>query len=118
VPDGATFASIRCRLEALRARVAAENGLGTFQAKLDKSLATALARLGDARGLCDGGNLKKTRKRLQQARKAVDQYDHRLGSLAARKKLDTALRSGLQAAGKPIESDLRTLRSTVACAAS
>lgn len=60
-------------------------------------------------------NLEKTRKRLQQAAKAMGQYAHRLNALSTRKKLDPTVRSDLLALGAPIQHDLGTLRSAVRC---
>src|SRR5262249_25107153 len=54
-PQGATFASILCRLDGLAARVQGESGLGSFQSKLANSLATARSRTEDAASLCDAG---------------------------------------------------------------
>ena len=115
IPDGATFSSLLCRVQALRDRAAGESGLGAFGPKLVHSLETALERLGDARTRCGESNLKKTRKRLQQAGKALTQYAHRLRGLPARKKLDDALRLDFLAAGQAIAPDVATLRGTVAC---
>jgi hypothetical protein len=115
-PEGATFASILCRVDALAARVNAATGLGAFQPKLAKSVGTARARAADGLTTCNGsGNLKRTRKRLQQAAKALAQYAHRLAGLPARKKLDPALRTDLLNAGRAIIPDVRTLRSQVQC---
>ncbi len=63
------------------------------------------------------GNVKHTKKRLQQAAKALSQYAHRLAGLPARKKLDGALRTELLNAGRAIIPDVRTLRSQVQCPA-
>ena len=114
-PDGATFTSIFCRLDALRGRVDDAPGLGAFQAKLAKSLGTARARATEAQALCGQPNLKKTRKRLQQSAKALSQYVHRLAGLPARKKLDDALRQEFLQGGQAIVPDLKTLRAQVAC---
>ena len=116
VPDGPTFASILCRIDALRSSVDAETGLGSFQSKLAKSLGTANARTTDAQSLC-GQNLKKTRKRLQQAAKALTQYAHRLAGLPARKKLDDTLRRSFLGAGQAIIPDVKTLRAQPQCSA-
>jgi hypothetical protein len=115
VPAGPTFTSIVCRIESLLARVNAEPGLGAFQSKLAKSLGTARARTDDARTLCDDANVKKTKKQLQQAAKALAQYVHRLAGLPARKKLDVALRSELLQAGQAIGPDVKSLRSQAQC---
>ncbi|MGH7895376.1 MAG: hypothetical protein ACREQL_11960, partial [Candidatus Binatia bacterium] len=117
IPDGATFPSLRCRLEALRDRVNAESGLDAFQPKLAKTLEKAIGRLGDGRALCGEGNLKKTRKRIGQVAQALRQYAHRLRGLPARKKLDDALRQELLATGESITPDADALRDAVACPA-
>lgn len=98
-------------------RVGAESGLGAFQAKLAKSLDTGSSRTTDAQTLCGDGNLKKTKKRLQQAAKGLEQYTHRLSGLPAKKKLDPTLRETYLEAGDPIASDLTTLRKHVQCPA-
>jgi hypothetical protein len=115
IPDGPTFASIRCRVEVLRERVLAEAGLGTFQAKLEKKLGKALANLDASSEFCAASDVKKAKKRLKKVAKALSQYVHRLGSLAARKKLEAALREEFQAAGEPIAADAAVLRDQVAC---
>lgn len=114
-PQGATFDSILCRLDALAARVQGENGLGSFQSKLAKSLDTARSRAEDAQSLCDAKNAKKAKKRLQEAGKAVSQYVHRLAGLPARKKLDGTLRTDFLQAGQAIGPDLSSLRAHVQC---
>lgn len=106
-PAAATFDSIFCRLDALIARVQAEAGLGTFQAKSVKSLQQAKAR---AQAAQTATKVKKARKALQQAAKAISGYARRLGSLGARKKLDATVRADFQHAGDPIAADLQTLR--------
>jgi hypothetical protein len=84
-------------------------------AKLAKSLGTASSRTGEAQALCGDGNLKKTKKQLQQAAKALGQYTHRLAGLPARKKLDDALRGSYLQAGEAIAPDLKTLRAQAQC---
>jgi hypothetical protein len=117
-PQGATFASILCRLDALAARVQGESGLGSFQPKLAKSLATAQSRTAEAQSLCDANgknDAKKAKKRLREAGKAVSQYVHRLAGLAARKKLDGTLRTEFLQAGQAIAPDLQMLRADLQC---
>jgi hypothetical protein len=92
-----------------------EGGLGTFQAKLAKQLERASDRLDEAEVRCGEGNVKKARKRLQQTRKAVVQYVHRLGSRAARARLDDALRLDFLDAGEATLPDVETLRADLAC---
>src|SRR5262249_27234717 len=106
-----------CRLDALAARVQGESGLASFQSKLANSLGTARSRTEDAQSLCDAGgkNAKKTKKKLQDAGKAVAQYVHRLAGLRARKELHATLRTGFMQAGKAIQRDLSPLRPHVQC---
>jgi CSLREA domain-containing protein len=115
IPDGPTFVSIDCRLEALLARVQGEAALDGFGPKLARSVDKARARNAEGEDLCRGSNAKKTKKRLQQAATALRQYAHRLNGLAARKRLDTGLRQGFIDEGAPIEQDLKTLRGAVRC---
>jgi hypothetical protein len=114
-PNGPTFASILCRVDALADRVDGESGLGSFQSKLAKNLDTARSRTDEGRTLCEASNVKKTKKRLQQAGKALTQYAHRLSGLPARKKLDATLRADFLQAGKAIAPDVTTLRAQVQC---
>jgi hypothetical protein len=109
------FASIECRLGLLLADVNGASGLGTYQTKLAKNVATAQGRLADGAGLCRESNVKKTKKRLQQAGKAMTQFTHRLNGNAARKKLDGTLRQSLVDAATAIGSDLKTFRGVIAC---
>jgi len=117
-PQGATFASILCRLDALAGRVQGDSVLGRFQSKLAKSLDTARSRAEDAQSLCDANgknDAKKAKKRLQEAAKAVSQYVHRLAGLPARKKLDDTPRTDFLQAGQAIVPDLTTLRAQLQC---
>ncbi len=113
-----TFTSIRCRVGALRERVRGESGLGSFQAKLAKSLDTASSHATEAESSCAGGDPKKAKKRLQQLKKDLTKYAHRLRGLAARKKLDSALRESFLAAGDAITPDVVSLRGSLQCSPS
>jgi Concanavalin A-like lectin/glucanases superfamily len=115
VPPGPTFASIDCRLDALLADVDTEPALGDFAPKLAHNVDKARLREVDAEGLCRAANVKKTKKRLQQATKELTLYVHRLNGLAARKKLDPAVRHGFVDEGTAIHRDLRTLRGALRC---
>jgi hypothetical protein len=117
VPDGPTFASVICRLEALLGRVNAESRLGAFGPKLAHTLTKGRDRATDARTLCAAGNAKKPKTRLKQVGRALIQYVHRLAGLPARKKLDDGLRRELLGAGKSIEPDVGTLRKNLHCPA-
>jgi hypothetical protein len=115
VPDGPTFASIDCRLDALLVLLGAETRLGAFGPKLVRNVEKAKARNLDGERVCAESNLKKAKKRLQQAAKALTQYAHRLNGLPARKRLDPALRQAFLDEGAPITTDLKTLRGAVVC---
>jgi hypothetical protein len=112
----ATFVSIDCRLAALSARLAGASALGKLAPKLMHSVDVATAQKVDAEGLCRASNLKKARKRLQQAAKTMSQYAHRLSALNARKAIkDPNVREDFLSAGKSIQQDLGTLRGSVRC---
>ena len=115
VPDGPTFASILCRLEALLVRVNAESGLGAFQPKLAATLTKARDRTVQARDFCCDADGKHARQRLKQVLRQVIQYAHRLSGHPARKKLDPTLRTELLAPAEPLETDLRSLRNALGC---
>jgi cysteine-rich repeat protein len=114
-PDGPTFASILCRLQALGGRVEGEATFGRFESKVAKTLQTAESNTQEAETQCDASNLKKTKKRLQQAGKALGQYARRLGQHNVRKQLDPAVLQTFQQAGAAIGRDLKTLRDQVHC---
>jgi cysteine-rich repeat protein len=114
-PAGPTFASIVCRLQALGGTLQADVTLGRFQSPLGRTVQTALSNTDEAETLCDAANLKKTRKRLAQAAKALGQYAHRLGQRNARNQLAPARRQELLQTGAAITADLKTLRAGVHC---
>jgi concanavalin A-like lectin/glucanase superfamily protein len=115
IPVGPTFASIDCRLDALLTHLNAAPALGDLAAKLAHTVDKARQRKVDAEALCRTSNAKKTRKRLQQATKELTLYVHRLNGLAARKKLDPAVRQQFVDEGTPIQRDLRMLRAALRC---
>jgi CSLREA domain-containing protein len=114
-PRAATFVSIDCRLDQLQADLLAATGLDDYAPKLLVNVDKATQRKLDAEATCRDGNLKKTRKRLQQSAKALAQYAHRLNGLAAKKKLDDPLRRRFLDQAAPIAADLKTLRGDVRC---
>ena len=91
--------------------------LGTFGPKLIVNVEKARDRKIEAEALCRDGNLKKTKKRLQQSAKALAQYAHRLSGRPARKKLGDSVRRRFLDQAAPIATDLKTLRGTVSCPA-
>jgi hypothetical protein len=102
-------------LDALLAQLNAGPALGDFAPKLAHNVDKARMRKVDAEALCRASNVKKTKKRLQQATKELTLYVHRLNGLAARKKLDPAVRQLFIDEGTPIQRDLRTLRGALHC---
>ena len=115
MPDGPTFASIRCRVDTLVARVTSENGLGDFQPKLLQTLGKATERTEAANGFCADANTKKARQRSKQVIRELTQYAHRLSTRAARNKLDVTLREELRGLGEAIKPDVIALRSSMRC---
>ena len=115
VPDGATFASIDCRLVALLSHVNGASGLGDFGPKLAHSVEKARDRTTDAGSACRQPIFTKAKKRLQQAATALTQYTHRLRSLRAKKRLDGTLRQTFIDEAAPILRDAKTLRGLVRC---
>jgi hypothetical protein len=73
-----------------------------------------MTRLDDAEAECADDNVKKTKKRLQQAGTALTQYVHRLAGHTAKKRLGD-VRKDYQQAGQAIVPDLKTLRGQVQC---
>jgi len=110
-----SFASIDCRLALLLTDVNGASGLGTYQAKLAKNVTKARSRATDGGTLCGQSNVKKTKKRLLQAAKAMSQFVHRLNGSAAKRKLDATLRQTFVDAGTQVQNDLKAFRATVAC---
>lgn len=109
-----SFASIDCRLALLLTNVNGASGLGTYQAKLARNVIKARSRATDGRTLCGQSNVKKTKKRLLQAAKAMSQFVHRLNGSAAKRKVAT-LRQTFVDAGTQVKSDLKAFRATVVC---
>jgi hypothetical protein len=101
-------------LQLLGADVGASPDLGSYQAKLAKNVTRAQARVTDAAAVCRDSNVKKAKKRLQQAAKAMTQLVHRLSGRTAKKKLG-AIGQPFIDAGTTIRTDLTTFRGTVAC---
>ena len=117
VPIGATFASIDCRIAALRGGVAGESRLGLLQPKLLKSLDGAKTQNAGAEATCAGGDAKHARKQLQRAAKALQQFAHRLRSNAVRKKVPGEVRDPFATASDAIQTDVKALRRSLACPA-
>jgi hypothetical protein len=115
VADKPTFPSVICRLAAQIARVNAERDLGSFQPKLAHTLTKGHDRAVEAREMCAASDPSKARTRLKRVERAVTQYAHRLGGLAARQKLEDGLRTRMLAPAEVLKNDVKTLRKTLRC---
>lgn len=115
VPDGPTFASLRCRLEALEAATTAATGLGSLQPKVLKPIGKAVEQAGEGQSLCAGDDLKRTRTRLKQLVRQLIKYSHKLRSRSARKNVPAEVRDPLAAEADDIQQDARALRTSVQC---
>ena len=113
--DGApgSLATVICRLDALGTDIAGDSiALGGIGSKLGHTLAraTALAQQGD--DACGSNDSKKASRRMKQTQKQLQNMAHRLRGLAARKRIDATVRSGLIATIQGIQSDVAALRSS------
>jgi hypothetical protein len=115
VPSGPSFASLNCRIAALRDAVGAASALGDAQAKLAKALDVAKAKKEDGEARCAAGDAKRARKRLQQTGQKLTQFSHRLRSHASRKKIPAEVREPLAAEADRIRDDAKRLRGALAC---
>jgi hypothetical protein len=111
VPSGgcevtATYASVACRLAALAALV--RGSAGKLAPKLGKQLAKATG--GMQKAAQPGAPERRAAKGLGKAANALRSFDALLGSKKAKKTLDDATRSSLQAAGAAIATDVAKLR--------
>jgi hypothetical protein len=116
VVEGADFASILCRLQALLTDVGAGQPLGGLGPRLAGALVTARDRALDARRTCAGGSVKTSRRRLKQATLALGTYVARLKGRAGRH-VDPERRRTLLAPVAGLRRDLATLGRKVACPA-
>jgi hypothetical protein len=112
-----SFASIRCRLVALRTATAAATALGDLRPKLDQPLDKAIDRTDLGQDLCASSDAKKARNRLKQVRRQLIQYSHRLRGLKARKTAPESVREPLASEGDAISADAKTFRAALACPA-
>ena len=117
MPDGATFASILCRLEALREATAGATPLGELRRKLDQPLGKAIDRTTAALQLCGGPDAKRAKTRLKQVGRQLIQYSHRLRGLKARNTAREDVREPLASEGDAIKIDAGTLRRALSCPA-
>jgi hypothetical protein len=113
-PDGGPFDLIRCGLDALAARIAAENALGVVQAKLSLRLATATQAVDDARAACRVRKTGRAKRTLGKVTRALGQVVKILRSRKARE-VPEVLRTELTADGKAILGDVVLVKVGLVC---
>jgi hypothetical protein len=104
---GASYAGLRCRIDALAALVQASD-VGKLGKPLGKLLGKASAAVAKAEGLGDVP-AKKLAKGIRKAAKALTAYGKKLDSKGAVKKLDAGLRATLQAPVAGLVADVNGL---------
>jgi len=116
VPVGPTFASIRCRLDALVAATTTSGpALGKLTDKLLNALDKAGVRLDAATSKCEAADGKHAGSDLKKLARKFIQYSHRLRTQSARKKIDEAVREPLAQAGDELREDTSELRGSLSC---
>jgi hypothetical protein len=109
------LAGLGCRLDALRAAVAAESGLGALQAKLGAKLGKAQTQFAKGQTACTGGVAKKAKKPIKKVAKLSGAVAKGLNSKKARKTVDEAVRAPLQAAATALRDEAKGLAKTIVC---
>ncbi len=117
VPQGPTFASIRCRVDGLRGTTASTSALGVLLPKLDQPLSRALERTDAARGSCRGGNVRLAKGSLKLVIRLVGQYCHMLRDAHAKRTAPSDIREPLATVGDTIRADTKALRGALQCPA-
>lgn len=117
-PPAATFASISCRLEALRARTASLAVTAKLMKRLRAPLDAAATQLAEARTFCGiPKKMRRAKSKLGRVARKVAQFGRRFRSRAAKKELADAVRADLAATAEPIRVDAATFRRTIQCPA-
>ena len=114
VPDGPTFASLDCRLEALIARVGAARDLAKLQPKLRDQAEKAKAHKEKAAALCRQASERRTRNALRPAINKMSQFERTLRSRRARS-IPQALKDELLATAGGLLLDMRALQAALRC---
>jgi hypothetical protein len=104
--------AVRCRLNILAVQIAERQGLGSFRAKLQSTLARAIMRAQEGDDACTAGDTKTARRRMKQTNRFLLNMAHRLSLLRARKQLDPGLRADLIMMIESIRSEVGALRRT------
>lgn len=111
-----TFESLNCRLAEVLALVNASPDLGALQGPLAKRVAQAKARKDKAEGRCQDGRTPPAKRLVGKAAGKAKGVVRKLGSRKGRQVPDP-LRSDLVAAMTAIQTDLKALKSALACPA-
>jgi len=109
-PDGATFASLTCRLDRLMAGVDAAERAGPLGAKLLATLGRARALVADAEEADASGQAHRPASRLRRAERRLVAFGHRVRSLRGRRLLLTDDPEAFVAEAEAIRADLLVLR--------
>jgi hypothetical protein len=115
VPDGPTFASISCRLDALAVETSDQAALGSLSDKLLVPLGKARERAAAAHEACAGQDTKHAKSNLKKVVRQLIQYSHRLRSRSVRKKIEESVREPLADTADAIQDDVRALKDTLGC---
>lgn len=113
---GATVESIACRLDAVRARIAADD-LGRIGTRVDKNLARAEGLVDRAAEACLAEPAA-AKKPLRRAVRVMIRAARPLRSLRGRRNIEPTLRGELVAETASVIDDLKRLRRAPACPAS
>ena len=117
-PPAATFASIGCRVEALRARTVALAVTPKLAKRLRAPLDVAAAQLAEARTFCGiPKKFRRAKSKLGRVARKLAQFGRRFRSRAAAKELADAVRADFMATAEPIRADAATYRRTLQCPA-
>jgi hypothetical protein len=115
VPDAPTFPSLRCRLDALRARTEDEAALDSARVRLLAALGKATAREVQAEDSCLDGRTRAPKVRIAQMRRHLARYRRRLRALARRHDEMAAIVGPLADAAADVRADARALRRSLSC---
>jgi predicted outer membrane repeat protein len=113
IPDGATFASIDCRLDQLVASLNAAQDLGRLKNGIVKAATKARTKKQQAEGFVATGKKKQEKNAMKKAVKVLSSFLHKAGSRSARKLIPPATRQMLSDQATPILADMKTLLRTL-----
>lgn len=111
--DTPTFASVACRMAALRARVDGADDLGSLQRRLDRALLRAEQAVADARAEIEAGATVVGAARLERAQSRLRSFVRRVDSRRGRLVIDEATRTFLVEQGTEAEQLLAAIGATL-----